>query len=104
GCRRGTPAGSLRRGSSPILRAGRLEAKAGLQLVRPERALEGIAVQRVVALDADGERGVAWGTRDAQQHVAVADLAAVERATLNLIDLTLEQLRRAGDAAAVAAA
>ena len=76
----------------------------GLQLVRSQRAGEGIAVKPVVALDADIEGAVAHGPGDAEEDIPVGELAPVQRDARALVDLARQQLRGTGDAAAVTTA
>src|SRR5512134_2800107 len=72
--------------------------------MRRQRAGKGVAVELVMALDADLERAVGQRPGNAEEHVAVGELPPVQRDACPLIDLTRQQLRGTGDAAAVATA
>ena len=91
---------SARRQSTP--RGAMRRVEVGV-LMRRQRAGEGVAVELVMALDADLQRAVAQGTGNAQYDVAVVELAVVQRALRLLIDPAADQLGRAGDAAAILA-
>ena len=69
-----------------------------------QRVKERIAVQPVMAFGADFQRAVALRPRHAEDHIAICDLAVVQRDLCPLVYLTLDQLRRTGDAAAIFAA
>ena len=57
-----------------------------------------------MAFGADFQRAVALRPRHAEDHIAICDLAVVQRDLCPLVYLTLDQLRRTGDAAAIFAA
>src|SRR5262245_21638498 len=75
----------------------------GFQLMRGQGIEEGVAVELVMALDADLQRAVAQWTGNTQYDVAVVELAVVQRPLCLLIDLAADQLGRARYAAAVLA-
>src|SRR3984885_15438370 len=56
-----------------------------------------------MTFNADIERAVALGARDAKQHIAIRQLSTIQRDTGTLIDRTRQQLGGAGNAAAIAA-
>jgi hypothetical protein len=65
---------------------------------------ERISIKLVMALHADGKSAIAERAGHAQQNITVGQLPAIERNPGPLVHLALEQLGRAGDATAVAAA
>src|SRR4029077_12976500 len=95
---------SFRHGSSRVPPGSRTLPGVRLQFLRPQRTLERVSIELVVALDADIERAVALRPRHAQQDIAIAQLAAVEGDALALIDRAIQQLGWARDAPALSAA
>jgi hypothetical protein len=72
--------------------------------VRRQRASERVAVKPVVALDADIERAVAQRSRNAEEDIAIRELAPVQRNARALVDFARQQLRGTGDATAITTA
>ena len=65
--------------------------------------MERISIELVMTFNADIERAVALGARDAKQHIAIRQLSTIQRDTGTLIDRARQQLGGAGNAAAIAA-
>ena len=59
--------------------------------MRLQRIKEGVAVKFVVAFDADFQSAVAHSAGHAEQHIAIVDLAVVQRHLAALIDLARRQ-------------
>src|SRR5262245_22072354 len=72
--------------------------------MRREGAGEGVAVEPVMALDTDVECAVGQGPSNAEEDVAVGELAPVQGDGCALVDLARQQFGGTGDAAPVAAA
>ena len=71
--------------------------------MRLKRIEKWVAIELVVAFDTDLERAIRQGPRDAEHHVAIADLTIVQRHLPTLIDFAGSQFGRTGDAAAISA-
>lgn len=65
--------------------------------------MERISIELVMTFNADIQRAVALGARDAKQHIAIRQLSTIQRDTGTLIDRARQQLGGAGNAAAIAA-
>src|SRR6056297_3671130 len=75
-----------------------------LELMRLQRIEEWVAVEFIVAFDTDFQGDVGSRAGNAKQDIAVVDLTVVQGHLAALINLTCDEFRRAGDAAAVFAA
>ena len=64
---------------------------------------EGVAIELVVAFNADLQRAVAHRAGNAEDYIAIVDLAVVQRPLRLLIDFAADYLGRTGDAAAILA-
>jgi hypothetical protein len=71
--------------------------------VRCKGVQEGIAIELAVAVDADFQRTVAERAGNAEDDVAIVDLAVVERHLRPLVDLAADQPARAAYTAAIPA-
>jgi hypothetical protein len=80
------------------------DSNIGLQLMRGQWIKEGIAVKFVMALNADLEDTIAHGAGNAQNDIAIVDLAVVQRNLRLLIDFAADQLGGTAYAAAILAA